>query len=468
MNITQWRILLTLGLFFGWMLSFPFSGPLLYTFETYSQYEGIPMGITFMFFHAAGFFVAGYFVKKEENWKRMLVTSGCATFLFAVVLPFSTKAVIPVIFGLMGLSAAVFIISWSVPYTYALLVPKRTSFMAGVIITAVSFVYIASMLSHVLPFGIFYVIVSLPLAAALWVSYRLDCDCCPRREREGNNRRIPVVLMSILGVLILQVYFNGGLMYNVMYPSFREYEGIAVFFRQVPYVAAIASMWVFGHRLDRMMPLYIGTTFLGFSFMSFALLDNSVFSYLATEFLIQAAFGFLDLFLWTLVGDISKSYMEPYALFGIGMGTNVTAILIGSIVGDSIIKLWNSRVLTALLASTTLFLSFLLAHFLERRIESDLEKRLMESTIFKAEEVEPPARQKPGTTIINLENVETLTPRESEILNLLLCGYKNREISERLCISENTLKTHAKRIYEKLGVSSKRELLSIALESVRN
>ena len=46
-----------------------------------------------------------------------------------------------------------------------------------------------------------------------------------------------------------------------------------------------------------------------------------------------------------------------------------------------------------------------------------------------------------------------LTPRELEILALIAEGLSNREIGEKLFVSENTVKTHSSRLFAKLGVS---------------
>ena len=46
-----------------------------------------------------------------------------------------------------------------------------------------------------------------------------------------------------------------------------------------------------------------------------------------------------------------------------------------------------------------------------------------------------------------------ITQREHEILGLIAEGLSNREIGERLFVSENTVKTHSSRLFEKLSVN---------------
>ena len=48
-----------------------------------------------------------------------------------------------------------------------------------------------------------------------------------------------------------------------------------------------------------------------------------------------------------------------------------------------------------------------------------------------------------------------LTARELEVLKLIAQGLKNREIADKLCISEHTVKVHLRNIYSKIGVDTK-------------
>lgn len=58
--------------------------------------------------------------------------------------------------------------------------------------------------------------------------------------------------------------------------------------------------------------------------------------------------------------------------------------------------------------------------------------------------------------------IETLTPREHEVISLVSLGLKNRDIGERLFISETTVRHHLTSVFEKLEVSNRLELIIFA------
>jgi DNA-binding CsgD family transcriptional regulator len=58
----------------------------------------------------------------------------------------------------------------------------------------------------------------------------------------------------------------------------------------------------------------------------------------------------------------------------------------------------------------------------------------------------------------------TITPREHEILGLIAAGMSNREIGEKLFVSENTVKTHSSRLFEKLSVNRRTQAVQRAKE----
>jgi DNA-binding NarL/FixJ family response regulator len=57
---------------------------------------------------------------------------------------------------------------------------------------------------------------------------------------------------------------------------------------------------------------------------------------------------------------------------------------------------------------------------------------------------------------------DILTPREADVLDQLQLGRSNGEIAQALCVSIETVRTHARSVFRKLGVHSRRELSGLA------
>ena len=59
--------------------------------------------------------------------------------------------------------------------------------------------------------------------------------------------------------------------------------------------------------------------------------------------------------------------------------------------------------------------------------------------------------------------MQTLSPRELDVVDLVRTGMTNRAIADALYIGPETVKTHLKNIYSKVGVSSRWELTAKVL-----
>lgn len=57
--------------------------------------------------------------------------------------------------------------------------------------------------------------------------------------------------------------------------------------------------------------------------------------------------------------------------------------------------------------------------------------------------------------------VKRLTDREKQIMDEIVQGCRNREIADKLCICEQTVKSHINRIFNKLGIKSRSQLVSL-------
>jgi DNA-binding NarL/FixJ family response regulator len=76
----------------------------------------------------------------------------------------------------------------------------------------------------------------------------------------------------------------------------------------------------------------------------------------------------------------------------------------------------------------------------------------------KQHKPQPPPRSTPNAP------VETLTPRETEVLTLLTTGQTNLQIAHSLNISRGTAKVHVERIIRKLEVSDRTQAAVRAIE----
>jgi DNA-binding CsgD family transcriptional regulator len=72
----------------------------------------------------------------------------------------------------------------------------------------------------------------------------------------------------------------------------------------------------------------------------------------------------------------------------------------------------------------------------------------------------------PADFVRDQQKVESLgiTPRELEILELIAEGLSNKEIAARVFVSENTVKTHSSRVFDKLGARRRTQAVQLGKE----
>ena len=72
----------------------------------------------------------------------------------------------------------------------------------------------------------------------------------------------------------------------------------------------------------------------------------------------------------------------------------------------------------------------------------------------------------PSDFVLDQRKQESLgiTARELEILQLIAAGLSNREIADRVHVSENTVKTHSSRVFDKLGAKRRTQAVQLGKE----
>jgi DNA-binding CsgD family transcriptional regulator len=90
-------------------------------------------------------------------------------------------------------------------------------------------------------------------------------------------------------------------------------------------------------------------------------------------------------------------------------------------------------------------------------------KQIVLKEVRVAVPVPGPAGQPFAVNSKKLEELE-ITPRELEILELIAKGMSNREMAEKLFVSENTVKTHSSRVFDKLGAKRRTQAVQLGKE----
>ncbi len=73
-----------------------------------------------------------------------------------------------------------------------------------------------------------------------------------------------------------------------------------------------------------------------------------------------------------------------------------------------------------------------------------------------------------GSNQMSMVSPSSLTPRELEILQLIVDGHTNQQIARTLGISEKTVKTHCSRLFQRLGVSDRTQAAVWAMRNLPN
>ena len=159
--------------------------------------------------------------------------------------------------------------------------------------------------------------------------------------------------------------------------------------------------------------------------------------------------------LWAMLADVvHHSTASPLVIFASGWLAYSLPLALGETAGVFLGQLESPAIAVAVLAyvvTVTVVLALNDSAFAQRRIFADLDVAAPVPAVFESLDA--------GCERLGAEC--GLTVREVEVLQMLVKGRSKSYIAETLFISENTVRSHSKHIYQKLGVHSKQEVLDL-------
>ena len=129
-----------------------------------------------------------------------------------------------------------------------------------------------------------------------------------------------------------------------------------------------------------------------------------------------------------------------------------------------ITNLWLIIIVTVVLLSSTIITYSLISR-------SKIKEQLLNSEISELRlQIKQLLDFKPEQSSISIEQLnkvldDPLSDREFEVLQMAMTDKNNSEIAEKIFVSTNTVKYHLKNIYQKLGVSNRKEALKFAFQA---
>ncbi|WP_176719890.1 LuxR C-terminal-related transcriptional regulator [Desulfuribacillus alkaliarsenatis] len=471
--------LISFSLFFGWLLAVPFEGQVLYRLLELSDIEGSMHTVIAVFAHFLGLIVSGFLINRQYVAKMTMVIATVICILGSLVFFLSFSMLWNLALINVAFFSGMFVACWGWFFKYYTRPGQRLAIAAEVLIWSnVMMIFInviANNVSAVLALSVAIV----GLLMALLVTFSLD-DQERSSEKVNidfdninqNKSTIGLKPIVILGLFIFIITINSGLMYQVVNPAFSHFTLLTSYFWALPYILVILIIRNIAPKTNMAYILYVALAMLGISYILFMVLDISIASYLLINTFMLGAFGVFDLFWWSILGKFLEHYKNPIKVWGIGLSMNVLGILIGGYVGAVYVGegeyIHASIVALAVICTAILILPILnnqLANTLKGHVflydfapDREMAKEIAltkEMALTNEKEILQ------ESNMLDFKQDYKLTDREMEITELLVRGYTYKAIAKTLFISENTMKYHAKNIYQKLNVKSKMELIRL-------
>lgn len=446
-------------LIFGWLLSLPFEGQVLYAVA--ANYALDPRALIFglMAAHFLGLLLSGFLIRSLLAAKNItlysIVYCVASSFLFFFRPSFAWGFLFVASF-LAGMCVA----AWGFYFRSFTPPSEHLRTIADVLIYSnILMIAVNMMAIHLLPEAGLAAAIIL-LLFAFFFALRL-----PEREPIEIIRTVdfspsagaPIYKpLVFLVVFIMVITINSGLMYQVINPAFAHHEWLVSWYWALPYIASLYIMKRLPANRNRAYVLYVAMAMIGFAFIFFMIFDRSAVSYLLVNTLMLGACGIYDLFWWSILGEMLDHARNPAQVLGMGLAANVLGVLLGGVVGSIITATTWHPSSPSLLALGVVLVTFMILPLLHQRLSL-----LLENHVFLLAAPVVPRKETSASPVVELPLLCDLTEREQEVAMLLSRGRTYKMIAEELFLSENTVKTHIKNIYSKLGIQRKADLVRL-------
>lgn len=359
--------------------------------------------------------------------------------------------------ALCGYGFAILTLSWYRAYAYmgADSVPKTVAaaFLVGSIVM-MGLSFIPRVLSVIITIA-FLLLAAIQLAP-------FDRDPVPDSRSEFvpfsiEKRKALPVLYSLLALILLYIAVS-----QLLYLGDRSFSWYNTYMSGVEILSsAMVFMLVLRGRLDGRLVemstlLVVVATLVAVPFLmtDFRIVLATIVPFCSHAARVLSAIAFCLL--------VSRSRINAFSVFGTVEGTMKLPTLLGVAISLPLLQQENYYLTMMVLAVVCIYTAVIALYAILRFTRKD--NRSAEETIRRLSEQQDMDYEKYYDELLRktcdrLAERFRLSDREREVLELLIGKEPLSKISEILCLSPNTIKTHTRSIYSKLEIHSKNDLI---------
>ncbi len=447
----QITVMVVFGFFSIWLLGFLFN-PTLFQF-VHPVFELQTLSILTVSAHIVGYVFFIFFINNPYKAKLFILFCTSMLVLNALFIFFLESPIVIVPYLFSSFLSSGFMVSIAY-YLKETITKKHRYFMMAIILVVSNLGLFAIeelvlFMSEWVAILFAYLLLIVSWISSFYlnpISLKIDVLFYHTKKLHEHTKRD----LLLLSTLILIITINGGLMYQVIVPSYFELGNIVSHVWLWPYMFGVVLFLYLVKKVAKMTILMFTVAMLGLSFVGYLVLSINLLSFFIVIFLLMLSLGSLDLFWWGTLSGMLDETPYPGFVFGGGLLANVLGVSIGMLLSFFIVDHDNASVLVVSIALTSIFIVLGLVPFLNNLLSN--KSRLQ--TIFTE-----PNNNSFSKDPILISIINTLTDREFEVTMKLLQGKTYKMIGEEMHLSVNTIKFHIKAIFEKFEVTSRFDLL---------
>ncbi len=249
-------------------------------------------------------------------------------------------------------------------------------------------------------------------------------------------------------ISIYLVYIGGGISYAGIYPYLEKYAMIDRYYNVLPLVLFLPLAGWMGKKIGNTLNLLMGLLTLTIAF-AFFLLPLTGANYFIVQTFLQIGWAFVNVWGFSYAWRLAHKTKMPH-VFGYGIIFILLGVLSGSLIANRIIISGLPTIYFGPVSFVPL-ITGLVFQFLKTESLNEKHEKVAYKEVVKYQKL-------PLDIFNKMAPLETLTKREKEVLYYYYHADSAQAISEKLYISQNTVRTHIKNGYTKLEINSRNEL----------